>query len=370
MTSRISVNTDPSRRPGRPRAFTLVELLVVIGIIVVLAGILLPMIGRAWRAATRTATANDLQAVATALAAYKQDWNDYPRVRFAADVTRADYSVARGSDDLKWRPNPQTGAEVLCFALMGMAPGTDATPSAGFRSRQDGADGPGFRPRRTLGADGTAGNADDLTGKIYPPYLPPDRFKTGAKEDQFAVSTDPDLVLHFSILDRSNMPILYFPASPSKPNVTVMGATAPNAPYVDAAYATPAMDDNSEGSRYDGDDNLVWFYDDAYAAMASNTTFTMPANAQKALKRIRGMLGDIHNSAMGVPTPSDQNDPAPTTPDGSVQRYEAAVDQPFLLWSAGPDDRFGPESISGGPMLTRTDRELLERCDDVTNFRP
>jgi hypothetical protein len=129
------------------------------------------------------------------------------------------------------------------------------------------------------------------------------------------------------------------------------------------------MDDNSEGSRYDGDDNLVWFYDDAYAAMAGNTTFTMPANSQKALKRIRGMLGDFHNDPT-MPPQATGSVADPSTPNGSIQPYETAIDLPFLLWSAGPDDRFGPESISGGPDLSKADRGLLERCDDVTNFRP
>ena len=372
MTSRTSDNTDPTsarrtRHARRRDGFTLVEMLVVLGIILVLAAILLPVIARSWQAASRTAQANDLQAIATALEAYKQDWGDYPRVRLApAPMIRVDYSIARSSNDQKWRPNPQTGAELLCFALMGMANATDAVPApAGYRPRQDGAEGAGFRVRRAPGPDAALNTADDLLqGKIYPPYLSPDHFKVGAREDKAGPSTDFNLVLHFNILDRDGMPILYFPASPGKPNVTVPGAMPPNAPYVDAAYATSNAMDNSEGSRYDGDDNFVWFYTDPFTAMADNTHFTNGMNSQVALKRLRGMLGDLHNDPMAFPTTPT------TTPDGVIQPTETAVDLPFLLWAAGPDEKFGPEGLTTGATLNVTDRGLLERCDDVTNFRP
>src|SRR5688500_17446134 len=60
------------------RAFTLIEILVVIGIIVLLAGILVPMVGRAMRQAKQTRTAADLQSIATALEAFKTDHGSYP----------------------------------------------------------------------------------------------------------------------------------------------------------------------------------------------------------------------------------------------------------------------------------------------------
>src|SRR5690349_13867547 len=102
------------------QAFTLVELLVVIGIIVVLIGIITPATMKAVRQASRTATANDLQAISAALEAYKQDRGDYPRL---PPVNAANV----GYD----------GAITLCQALM--APGnaddkdTNNKPDLGFR---------------------------------------------------------------------------------------------------------------------------------------------------------------------------------------------------------------------------------------------
>ena len=66
---------DASRRAG----FTLVELLVVIGIIVLLIGILLPVISAVRRSAEKNATRLDLQTIGLALESYRKDFGDYPR---------------------------------------------------------------------------------------------------------------------------------------------------------------------------------------------------------------------------------------------------------------------------------------------------
>ena len=59
-----------SGSPGHPRAFSLVELLVVIGIIAILIGLLLPSIQRARQVARTTQCATQLRAVGQALAVY------------------------------------------------------------------------------------------------------------------------------------------------------------------------------------------------------------------------------------------------------------------------------------------------------------
>jgi prepilin-type processing-associated H-X9-DG protein/prepilin-type N-terminal cleavage/methylation domain-containing protein len=61
----------------RMRAFTLVELLVVIGIIALLISMLLPALRKAREAANMTACASNIRQVMLAFRFYADDWKDY-----------------------------------------------------------------------------------------------------------------------------------------------------------------------------------------------------------------------------------------------------------------------------------------------------
>jgi prepilin-type N-terminal cleavage/methylation domain-containing protein len=265
--------------------FTLVEMLVVIGIVVLLVGLAAPMITRAWKAGDRARTYSDLQAIAGALEAYRQDHGDYPRVSGPPYV---------GAD-----PN-WSGARMLCRALI--APGPAAAPTP--QLIPDGNEGPGFRIRGTQ-------------GKVYGPYLKLETFKLGDPSNPTLPSP---VTGQLALLDRYGKPILYFPASAAKPNIRVAGSP-------------PPFVGQSELSMYDLNDNLRAF----------------DTNAGNAIRKMRQMLGDINNN-------------------GYIDTTETeAYNGPFILWSSGPDETFGP---APGPTGTPAEiRKAVDKSDDITNFR-
>lgn len=72
----------------KPRAFTLIELLMVMGIIALLAGLALPAIGHAREEARRTRCLTNLRSIGTGIALYQNDYRGLlPRVRPLHDDT-------------------------------------------------------------------------------------------------------------------------------------------------------------------------------------------------------------------------------------------------------------------------------------------
>jgi len=150
---------------------------------VVLVSIMTPIVMTARRNADRVRTRGDLNTIAMALEAYKNDFNGYPR----PDATA---------------PN----TPVLAWALVG--PWNAATEGS---NPGDGADGPGFRTQWD--------NTNKVGSKVWGPYLPPDKFKT-----EIDTSTNPPTVY---VLDRFGSRIEYFPQWRSaKPGVKLFGVTS------------------------------------------------------------------------------------------------------------------------------------------------
>jgi len=82
-----------ARGPGRG-GFTLVELLVVMGIIALLVSLLFPAVTGVMVAVRRAATANVINTLGVALDAFRNDWGVYP----PSDNTHADKLTGAGSD--------------------------------------------------------------------------------------------------------------------------------------------------------------------------------------------------------------------------------------------------------------------------------
>jgi type II secretory pathway pseudopilin PulG len=389
----------PARPRATPRArsirvpgFTLVELLVVIGIIVLLIGILLPMIARAYRQSQRARIASDLNAISAALEDYKHDFGDYPRLIYLPPTGSLIYN------------GTGAGAALLGKALLGLGDGTTATfstsvaynagqivtetsifstPNANeidFEAAQnvpagagsltvptspgtgpwqpialgmafDGADGPGFRLRgEPPGGSGT----NTLVGHVYGPYLQPDKFKTYG----------------LAIVDIVGNPILYYAANPAKPKITVDATVAANGggtfgagnSYVGTAPGiVPGASTQSQSysptapcqSFYNYADNDTVALNTAYSGQGEPFIPAFPY-----ISAMEAMLGDY--SCVGY-----------------IARGETpATTASFLLWSAGPDGIYGPVGIGTGSASESSFqslgpaaiKNLVIKCDDVTNF--
>jgi len=151
--------TPRNQSKGQVQAgFTMVELLVVISIIAILAGLLMPAVIGAMRRAHETKTLNLIHQCETAALAYYNDHGDYP------PSTWAELGVAVPLDETT---NPDTfneGIEVFTFCLASRNGGPYLEPSNEMLGNTDGPDTDG---------DGLSNGGGDIDPDLD---LPPDGY--------------------------------------------------------------------------------------------------------------------------------------------------------------------------------------------------
>ncbi len=139
----VSGRVSPAKRRGPAAAFTILELLVVISIIIILAGLILGTVGYVQKKAARSRAEAEITAMSAALESYKADNGIYPR-----DTT---------TDTLNAQTNGDASAAVYQMAslylftqLSGLNP--DQTPITGAKSYFT------FKPQMLGGTRDTNGN--------------------------------------------------------------------------------------------------------------------------------------------------------------------------------------------------------------------
>jgi len=114
---------SPKSHPASRRGFTLVEMLVVIGIIAVLAALLLPAVMYAVNAARRAAIVLEVNQLNDAIEAYKKDKGDYPPnfrdpQAFIRHVRRCYPKIAQSEIDYFFTYNSATGVYTPTIYVM------------------------------------------------------------------------------------------------------------------------------------------------------------------------------------------------------------------------------------------------------------
>jgi len=388
----------PAPDTGNPRrAFTMVEMLVVIGIMVLLITILLPVLSKFSRQAQRYKVGTLMNAISQGLEAYKGDFGDYPRLPFLAPPTgtnpygeQADgfallglglmgpgprtngpisgtgvetallatplftsgVNYPAGTVVYTPAPNaPQTALFYVCISEFGsqgaslppLPSGTTPPESSNtwswFQQWADGNDGPGFRIR------------PGGSGRTWGPYLQADKVK----------------MVGAAIVDANNNPILYFARAPGSPNIlnyqpiSTGGGTLAGAGGYVAAWWANAGNTNYPPPMYNFSDNSEFGYQ---AAGTQTTSFSTDARPMQALLGISATTFAAGGTFDNYVTPANGDSPKWTGP--------------YILWSPGtaPTGLYGPNwtANSGGyvtPTSYTTQQQLsngISKCENVFNF--
>ncbi len=335
-----------SLRP-RQAGFSLMEILVVVGILVVLAAILVPTISAVRKQAARAATRFTINTVAVGLDAYKQDMGSYPAVRW--NIGDANSAVA-GTHPRKAH-NPPSGSQVLAWALVGFADSGAADAELGG----DGADGPGIRKLGT-------------TGRVYGPYIQLDRFKLvdlrsflSSPPTGSDVPT-PDNWRSIGLADENGIPIIYLAAGSPRPRRfdELSGASGTQyGTYIAFPSGSPSTNDTDPRDH----PNTLWDPRDAVFTRGAATLHLLTINrsgmtSAEANRQLAMMLGDFdtHNASGAVTSAN--------SPDGRLGPGEVGlVGSEYFLAMAGEDEMFGTEENT-------PTRAKAIKTDDVSNLDP
>jgi prepilin-type N-terminal cleavage/methylation domain-containing protein len=173
------------RRNGDSRsAFTLLELLVVITVIVLLMGILLVAIGGVRQSARTAKTRQLMESVKVAVISYREQFGQLPPEVGPTGLSRYD----EDEWDYDYAPSsPESGTFVSTNSdPLEATPGSDFTIAAHLLGRTisvdygegdreiDGVDGPGLRQPAFSGGylwDGTTGQKPPSRGRVYEPFI-------------------------------------------------------------------------------------------------------------------------------------------------------------------------------------------------------
>jgi prepilin-type N-terminal cleavage/methylation domain-containing protein len=251
----------------KKKGLTIIELLIVLGIIAILIGLLIPALNVVRNMARETKQKAQLSTIELALAAFKNDEGDYP------------------PSDWVLPPNPGSdycGAQKLAEALLGWdllgfhpntawrADGLDAAGGPGSydpaHTRDNNGDGipDTFDERKGPYLELATANAFRLIDLFRPNFiqsLAPDRFVIcdvfGAKKITMVSRIDPVTRQPITVTEKAGAPILYYRANTSGKVINDVYRVYDN----DALVVTKQQDDGRVHPLADPSGPYQFFYD-------------------------------------------------------------------------------------------------------------
>lgn len=325
-----------SPRPAAPRGFTITELLVAIGIIVLLIGILLPALGKVLQRAKATQTASTMQEFAKACDAFQQEFGYYPGL-VPEDILANDPKI--------------TGTENALLHLCGG--GIDqndplyASPPGGTAGWSEITFGSGANQFKIKVNPSRIGAGPRIAAKEYPPFFAPKASELTPTTGQVAQSGAPASLVLPDLLDAWGQPIIYLRSMREVGPLVGNGTTgqfaiAPTLGYV---MSSPGAEES----------DIVGLGD--LGKDQAPSLFRSAANVDATLAQI------IRNPAFGK-----RDEPLNGTPAGR-----------FVLISAGPDGvYFSKFDGLGTPAAPKIDivsatanpagPDIVSKYDDVRVF--
>ena len=328
------------------RGFTLIEILVVVGIIALLVGILLPALGKVQERARMTQTMGLMQEFAKACDAFQQEFGRYPGL-VPEEILANDPKIS--------------GTENAMLELMGggvRKNDVDTTTYNNFSTASGWVplvftpqNQPPFEVKINVGK---IGDGPSINGKQYPPFFAPkanDLRPTAGQKGELATIKIPDL------MDSWGNPIIFLRAAR---NVgPLAGTNGDRAQFIvldDGGTKYGAMDPYL-GSDSLGDSSLP----QTKAGAQGSSIYTLFEDGSDAAEKKKLFAQFLRHPGFG-----DFNKPLSGTPRGKYLLISAGKDGIYFSRIDGLGNKTTP--VTSTVILSREGLAGLDNWDDIRLF--